>query len=263
MRIRLATALTALTLSIPLLTPMAPTRADPVRADFHSTHASPVAEGYGGAISTVDATATRVGLDVLRRGGNAVDAAVAGAATLGVTEPFSAGIGGGGFFVYYDAATRTVYTIDGREAAPMTMREDAFVNPESGNAYAFDEARVSGISTGVPGTLLTWQEALRRWGTRSLSASLTPAAKVAEHGFLVDATFQSQVSGNAAAFGQFGSTSELYLPGGKPPAGGSTFHNPDLAATYRLIGRRGGVEEFYRGGMARDIVSTVQHPPGA
>jgi gamma-glutamyltranspeptidase/glutathione hydrolase len=263
MRIRLATSLTALTLSIPLLTPMAPARANPVRADFHPTHASSVAEGYGGAISTVDATATRVGLDVLRGGGNAVDAAVAAAAALGVTEPFSAGIGGGGFFVYYDAATREVSTIDGREAAPITMREDAFVNPDNGKAYAFDEARISGIPVGVPGTLLTWQEALRRWGTRSLSASLTPAAKVAERGFLVDATFQSQISANAGPFGQFGSTKQLYLPGGQPPAVGSTFRNPDLAATYRLIGRRGGVEEFYRGGIASDIVSTVRHPPVA
>ena len=263
MRIRRATVLTALMLSIPLFTLMAPIRADPVWAGFHPTHTSPVAEGYGGAISTVDAIATGVGLDVLRRGGNAVDAAVAGAATLGVTEPLSAGIGGGGFFLYYDAARRTVSTIDGRETAPMAMRENSFVNPQTAKAYAFDEARVSGISTGVPATLRTWQEAMRRWGTRPLSASLTPAAKVAERGFPVDATFQSQIRDNAAAFGQFDSTSALYLPGGKPPAVGSTFRNPDLAAVYHLIGRRGGVEEFYRGAIARDIVSTVQHPPVA
>src|SRR3954468_2078054 len=85
-------------------------------ASAHPSHPGhfdkvPVATGYGGAVTTVDADATRGGLDVLRHGGNAVDAAVAAAATLGVTEPYSAGIGGGGFFVYYDAATRKVHTI--------------------------------------------------------------------------------------------------------------------------------------------------------
>src|ERR1700754_1667246 len=123
---------------------------------------NPTAVGSGGAVSTVDPTATAVGLEVLRRGGNAVDAAVAAAATLGVTEPFSAGVGGGGFFVYYDAKTRRVQTIDGREAAPRAMQEDAFQNPD-GTPLQFQEARVSGISAGVPGTLLTWEQALRKW----------------------------------------------------------------------------------------------------
>ncbi|MGK5740314.1 gamma-glutamyltransferase [Micromonospora sp. URMC 103] len=221
---------------------------------------TPVARGYGGAVSTVDPTATAVGLDVLRRGGTAVDAAVAAAATLGVTEPFSAGIGGGGFFVYYDARTRKVHTIDGREAAPASMTETSLVNPSTGRPYEFDEARISGLSAGVPGTLLTWQDALRRWGTRSLAQMLAPAARVAEKGFAVDETFASQIAANQAAFGQFSSTGALYLPGGRPPAVGSTFRNPDLAETYRLIARR-GTDVFYRGEVGRDLVATVQHPP--
>jgi gamma-glutamyltranspeptidase / glutathione hydrolase len=81
----------------------------------------PVAIGSGGAVSSVDPYATEIGLDVLRRGGNAVDAAVATAAALGVTEPYSAGIGGGGFFVFYDARTGRIHTIDGRETAPAAM----------------------------------------------------------------------------------------------------------------------------------------------
>ncbi|MEV0459434.1 gamma-glutamyltransferase [Catellatospora methionotrophica] len=246
------------------VTTLASTAAAPVQASPRppTPEKVPVATGYGGAVATVDLDATKVGLEVLRKGGNAVDAAVAAAATLGVTEPFSAGIGGGGFFVYYSARDRRVYTIDGREAAPMTMGETAFVDPATGLPYAFQEARVSGIAAGVPGTLATWEKALRKWGTTDLGDALRPAAKVADRGFTVDSTFRTQISDNAAAFGQFSSTSELYLPGGLPPEAGTVFRNPDLAATYRLIAKQGtGV--FYRGAVARDIVDTVQHPPVA
>jgi gamma-glutamyltranspeptidase / glutathione hydrolase len=234
--------------------------AAPAQADRLEPPKEPVAIGFGGAISTVDPTATAVGLRVLQKGGNAVDVAVAAAATLGVTEPFSAGIGGGGFFVYYDARSRTVSTIDGRESAPASMTETSFINPATGQPYVFQEARVSGLSVGVPGTLLTWQDALDRWGTRSLADMLEPAAEVAEEGFTVDATFASQIAANRDAFGQFGSTSALYLPGGQPPSVGSRFRNPDLAGTYQLIAER-GTDVFYRGQVGRDIVRTVQRPP--
>jgi gamma-glutamyltranspeptidase / glutathione hydrolase len=222
----------------------------------------PTAYGFGGAVSTVDPTATAVGLNVLRHGGNAVDAAVAAAATLGVTEPFSAGIGGGGFFVYYDAAHKKVHTIDGREAGPSDMTRDYFIDPADGKPYEFAEARVSGLSVGAPGTLATWRAAASKWGTRPLGALLRPAARVADRGFPVDATFRQQVADNADAFGRFGSTSAIYLPGGAPPAVGSILRNPDLADTYRLIARRGtGV--FYGGPIGAEIARTVQHPPVA
>jgi gamma-glutamyltranspeptidase/glutathione hydrolase len=221
---------------------------------------APVAVGRDGAASTVDLDATSVAIDVLRHGGNAVDAAVAAAATLGVTEPFSSGLGGGGFFVFYDARTGKVHTIDGREAAPKSMQEDAFINPATGAPFAFQEARVSGISVGVPGTPQTWQTALQTWGTISLSDALGPAIKVADEGFVVDPTFRQQIVDNLAQFSQFTSTSALYLPGGAPPAVGSTFRNPDLAETYRLLSRH-GMGAFYRGDLATDIVRTVRHPP--
>jgi gamma-glutamyltranspeptidase / glutathione hydrolase len=237
----------------------APAPAAPAPAAAPSS-GSPVAVGYGGAVATVDADATRVGIEVLRQGGNAVDAAVAAAAALGVTEPFSSGIGGGGFFVYYDARTRTVHTIDGREAAPESMTETAFINPATGQPYDFQQARVSGISAGVPGTPLTWQAALQRWGTLSLDEALQPAIGIAERGFVVDSTFRDQVAGNLNAFGRFSSTSALYLPGGQPPKVGSVFRNPDLARTYRMIADD-GVDVLYEGPVARDIVATIQHPP--
>ncbi|GLY95888.1 gamma-glutamyltransferase [Actinoplanes sp. NBRC 103695] len=255
MPLRRATAVTAVAaLGLVTLVPGAPAQA----ADTYG----PTARGYGGAVATVDPTATAVGIEVLRRGGNAVDAAIAAAATLGVTEPFSAGIGGGGFFVYYDARTRKVQTIDGRESGPASMTKDWFIDPADSQPYDFPEARVSGLSVGTPGTLATWESAARKWGTKSLGSLLQPAARVAENGFPVDPTFRQQVTDNAAVFGQFESSSDIYLPGGVPPAVGSTQRNPDLAATYRLIARQGtGV--FYRGAVARDIVRTVQDPPVA
>ncbi len=238
----------------------APAGAVPAGAAPPAPDKSPVAVGFGGAVATVDADATQTGIDVLRAGGNAVDAAVAAAATLGVTEPFSSGIGGGGFFVFYHARSHTVRTIDGREAAPASMNVNSFINPQTGLPYDFQEARVSGISVGVPGSPATWDQALRRWGTISFKKALQPAIRVAKSGFVVDQTFNSQVAGNRDAFGQFSSTSALYLPGGQPPAVGSTFRNPDLARTYELL-QREGVEALYRGALARDIVTTVQHPP--
>ena len=177
------------------------------------------AKGSGGAVTSVDPYATRIGLDVLRAGGNATDAAVATAAALGVTEPYSAGVGGGGFFVHYDAATGAVQTIDGRETAPMGMPEDAFVDPDTGQAYSFNDLVSSGVSVGVPGTLATWQRALDRWGTRNLSASILPAASLAREGFVVDQTFHDQTAANQDRFSQFTSTRGA-VPARREPACG-------------------------------------------
>jgi gamma-glutamyltranspeptidase / glutathione hydrolase len=221
----------------------------------------PTARGYGGAVSSVDPYASRVGLRVLKRGGNAVDAAVATAAALGVTEPFSAGIGGGGYFVHYDASTGKVQTIDGRETAPAAMPHDAFIDPETGEPYNFSpELVTSGVSVGVPGTPATWQRALRRWGTYDLASALAPARELAARGFRVDETFRSQVLQNEVRFRAFVPTKRLYLRGGDAPRVGSTFRNPDLADTYRLLMRR-GTEPFYDGRLAGEIVRAVRRPP--
>lgn len=221
----------------------------------------PTATGYGGAVSTVDRDASAAAIEILREGGNAVDAAVAAAATLGVTEPYSAGIGGGGYFVYYDAKSGKVSTIDGRETAPAGIKHDAFIDPATGKPYPFTPQLVtSGVSVGVPGTPATWERALKRWGTRSLGDALEPAIEVADRGFVVDETFRKQTEDNQKRFEAFPSTSELYLPGGGLPAVGSTFKNPDLADTYRLLANK-GMEAFYNGPLAKEIANTVQNPP--
>lgn len=218
----------------------------------------PVAVGYGGAVASVDADASAAGIAVLRSGGNAVDAAVATAAALGVTEPYSSGIGGGGYFVYYDARSGRVRTIDGRETAPATATATLF--QENGLPIPFAEGQTSGRGVGVPGTPATWQSALEAWGTRSLGQLLKPAEKLARDGFTVDATFRAQTELNQDRFKDFPDTKKLFLPGGALPVVGSTFKNPDLAATYAEIGRK-GAGALYRGPLAEDIVRAVRTPP--
>ena len=233
----------------------------PAFADAGVTEKSATATGYGGAVSTVDPDASAAAVEVLRKGGNAADAAVAAAATLGVTEPYSAGIGGGGYFVFYSAKTRRVSTLDGRETAPAKMRHDAFIDPGTGEPYRFSpELVTSGVSVGVPGTPATWERALDRWGTMDLADVLKPAIRVASEGFVVDDTFRLQTLDNKVRFEAFTSTSKLFLPGGAAPAVGSVFQNPELADTYRLLGEK-GARGFYRGVLAAEIAATVQAPP--
>ncbi|MCU1518727.1 MAG: gamma-glutamyltransferase [Pseudarthrobacter sp.] len=234
--------------------------ASPAFADPRVTDKQATAKGYGGAVSTVDPEATAAAVEILRDGGNAVDAAVAAAATLGVTEPYSAGIGGGGYFVFYNARTGDVDTIDGRETAPATMPDTAFTDLAKGTPYPFAELVSSGLSVGVPGTPATWQRALERWGTLDLDEALDPAIKVANRGFVVDETFRQQTVDNQVRFSAFTSTSDLFLPGGNPPEVGSIFRNRDLARTYRLIARN-GIDAFYGGRLAEEIAATVQAPP--
>ncbi|MBW8480750.1 gamma-glutamyltransferase [Actinomadura sp. PM05-2] len=222
----------------------------------------PVATGSGGAISTVDPDASRIGLEVLAEGGNAMDAAVAAAAALGVSEPYVAAIGGGGYITYYDARTHRVSTFDGRETAPRAMRADSFVDPATGKALPFDEAVTSGLSVGVPGTVAQWQRALDAFGSRRLGTLLQPSIALADRGFVVDQEFYDETVLNQARFSAIEPTRRLFLPGGAPRPVGSVFRNPDLANTYRELARK-GPSWLYGGGLGQEIVKTVRKPPVA
>lgn len=247
-----------LALAAVLATAVAAAPPTAARPDVPAPPKSPVATGYGGAVASVDPDATAAGIEVLRDGGNAVDAAVATAAALGVTEPYSSGIGGGGYFVYYDAESGRVATLDGRETAPRTADEDLFV--EDGEAVPFDQAVTSGLSVGVPGTPATWEQALREWGTSSLGETLAPATRLAAEGFTVDETFRAQTAANEARFRDFPATRELFLPGGELPEVGSTLRNPDLAGTYAQLADD-GVRAMYRGDLGAAVSETVRRPP--
>ena len=221
----------------------------------------PVAVGTGGAVASVDTLASQVAVDVLRNGGNAVDAAVAAAAALGVVEPYSCGIGGGGFMVIYRASDGKVTTIDARETAPAAMRPDSFI--ENGTPLPFNDARWSGLSVGVPGTVRGWNEALRGYGTMSLAELLSPAIAIARNGFEVDQVFFDQTQQNVDFFNDITSTRAVYLEAdGTPYDVGETFRNPDMARAYARIVRL-GPKGFYRGDIADGMVNAVQNPPVA
>ena len=243
--------------------PVAPAPADAAErapAAHRATAKQPTAVGAAAPWRTVDPEATRAGLAVLRHGGNAVDAAVAAAATLGVTEPYSSGIGGGGYFVYYDAKTRKVRTIDGRETAPQAMTPTR--SWTNGVPIDFNEAVTSGLSVGVPGTPATWQRALRPVGHALASAqALKPADRVARHGFVVDQTFRAPDRGQPGALPRLHVDPQAVPARRQPPAVGSVFRNPQLADTYDALGRK-GIDWLYDGALGREIVHTVQAPAG-
>ncbi|MDC0711406.1 gamma-glutamyltransferase [Stigmatella sp. ncwal1] len=222
---------------------------------------TPEATGRGGAAATVDVRATSAAIEILKDGGNAVDAAVAAAAVLGATDLYSCGIGGGGFMVIYRAEDQRVITVEHREMAPRASSRGLFYAGDT--PIPMFEVMTSGVSAGVPGMVQGWEVALSRYGTRGLAEVLQPAIRVAERGFEVDQTFFEQTSRNVERFKLFSSSAQLFLPdGGKPAPVGAIFRNPGLAKTYRRVAE-GGSRAFYRGEIARAIVDTVAHPPMA
>ena len=229
----------------------------PAAADVGSGSGPPTAIGTGGAAASVEKLATEAAVGILRRGGNAVDAAVASAAVLGVTEPFSCGVGGGGFMVIRTAGGR-VTTIDGRETAPMAMHPTSIW--ENGRPLPFNDARYSGLSVGVPGTVETWADALEKYGTMSLAEVFAPAIHVARHGYVIDQVWFDQVNANRDWFDDIPASAALFLdPDGTPRDVGTVFTNPALAKTYERIAHL-GAKGFYRGAVADALVETVQHP---
>ncbi len=218
----------------------------------------PVASGSGGAVATISERASQSALQILNQGGNAVDAAVAAAATLGVTDPFSCGIGGGGFMVIYLAKDKRVITIDHRETAPKAFTPLAFI--DNGKEIDTSTAIASGMAVGVPGTVRGWHEALSRYGTMGFKQVLAPAIDVATKGFKVSPAFHELSVKAEGKFNKFSSTRDLYLKDGKALPPGTLTRNPGMAKAYREIAAHGH-KAFYEGAIGRAVVDTVNRPP--
>src|SRR3984957_17706506 len=220
----------------------------------------PVAVGTGGAVASMDLDASQAGIEALKHGGNAIDAAVATASTLGVTIPFVAGPGGGGFMVIYLAKTHQVVTIDGRETCPSACTPTMFTDPKTGQPLGYDYASDQPLATGVPSMVATWAKAVSLYGRNSLAADLQPAIGVADRGFRVNADFvQLTESGLPELQAYPASRALLLTPAGDPLPVGYLLRNPDLAKTYRLLARY-GPSYLYDGPLGRAIVQADDHP---
>lgn len=221
----------------------------------------PVAVGDGGAAATEHPAASEAAIKILKKGGNAIDAAVAAAAAQGVTRPFSGGIGGGGFMHIYLADEDRSLILDHVAVTSENMEPDAYINPETGTLYPSNVRRSSGVSVGIPGSVKAWEEALEKYGTMTLSEVLQPAIEVAEEGFVADDNFIRETSEEADRLRLFDSSIDVYLEeNGDVPEPGTVMKNPDLAKTYRLIAEHGS-DIFYEGEIAEAIIETIQNPP--
>src|SRR5690606_3253382 len=178
--------------------------------------------GHGGAVATISHEASLAAMEILNAGGNAIDAAVAAAATLGVTDPFSCGIGGGGFMLIWSAKDRRVIALDHREVAPASFHPGVFLDAE-GKAMDWKATVPNGIAVGVPGTVRGWHEALTRYGTMGFDKVLAPAIRVADQGFAVGPNFHRINEVNEAKFARFSTASALYLKDGQALPVGTHF----------------------------------------
>ncbi|REJ72652.1 MAG: gamma-glutamyltransferase [Planctomycetota bacterium] len=201
-----------------------------------------------GMVATSQPLAAQAGLEVLRSGGNAVDAAIAVNAMLGVVEPMSCGIGGDLFVIYWDAKTETLYGLNASGRSPYGLNREVFKERE------LTEIPAEGpLAWSVPGCVDGWQMLSERFGARPLAELLQPAIRHAEEGFPVSEIIAGQWKGAEKSFESWPDSAATWLIDGRPPEAGEIFRNPNLAATYRLIAA-GGRDAFYEGPIAQQIV---------
>jgi gamma-glutamyltranspeptidase/glutathione hydrolase len=210
-----------------------------------------VARGTGGAVAAAEENAARAGIEILRRGGNAADAAVAVAFALAVTWPEAGNIGGGGFWISRDANGRTL-AIDFRETAPRNARRDLFIRPRRGGLPP--SSTEGPLASGVPGSVDGLWRAHRSAGRLSWKTVIEPAVRIARQGFVMTETVSESIAAPRyrARLAVDPETAAIFLPHGQPPVPGTVFRQPALARTLEAIRDRGS-DGFYRGRVAREI----------
>lgn len=218
--------------------------------------------GKQGVVSAGRAEAAQIGRDILARGGNAIDAAVAVAFAMGVCEPNASGIGGGGFMLIRDGKTGKSVFLDFRENAPMAATPAMYTPKASGSNYDKDLSNVyGGKAVGVPGDVAGLLYALEQYGTMTPEQVISPAAQLAREGYVVTPLLNGDMTEHQEQLKTYGDGWKIYLKDGQPWPVGSIISNPDLADTLDKIAK-GGKDAFYKGEIADKIIAQVAKDGG-
>jgi gamma-glutamyltranspeptidase/glutathione hydrolase len=216
----------------------------------------PHVAGTEAAVVSDHPLASAAGADVLKRGGNAVDAAITMAAVLAVVRPHMNGVGGDAFMLMHDASTRQTYALNGSGRAGSKATPALFAERK------LAEVPSTGIlSVSVPGAVAAWSDALQRFGTITLAQALAPAIRYAEDGFPVSERLAADFAEEARKVARDPELARIFMPGGKPPAVGTLLKQPELAATLRAIAKD-GPDAVYRGALAKRIVGFMEQEAG-
>jgi gamma-glutamyltranspeptidase/glutathione hydrolase len=216
-------------------------------AAFCFTSRAELGYGTNGIVASVNDIATRAGVDAMRHGGNAVDAAIATALTLGVVDGFNSGIGGGCFILIRKHDGKFL-AIDGRETAPAAATRDMFIRDGKGDTNL---SQTGPLASGVPGALAAYDLALRKAGKLTLKYHLLMAAQIAEEGFRLDKSYAKTLETSANDLAKFdGSHALFWKPDGSVYERNDLFRQPDLANTYRMVAQH-GLKWFYGGPFAK------------
>ncbi|GHA75951.1 gamma-glutamyltransferase [Cognatilysobacter bugurensis] len=213
----------------------------------------------GTAIASAHVLATQAGLDMIRQGGNAFDAAIAVSATLSVVEPVSSGIGGGGFFLLHDAKTGRDVFVDAREVAPESASPEAYLDAKGD--LDRDRATNGPWSAGIPGLPAALVHLSEKYGRLPLSTTLAPAIRVAREGFEVYPRLEKGYASRREVMERYRGTREVFLADGTPPVTGEMLRQPDLARTFELLAKE-GFDGFYRGDVAAKLLASVKEEGG-
>lgn len=215
--------------------------------------------GKNGMVASEQGLATQVGLDILKQGGNAIDAAVAVGFALAVVLPNAGNIGGGGFMVLHDDKTGKDVAIDFREIAPAKASRDMYLDNQ-GNVID-GKSLFTHDASGVPGTVAGMEYALKKWGTMPLSKVLEPAIKLADKGFIVSDVLAQTLKEEKSTLGKWSSSKAIFFKNGEPLKSGDLLVQKDLAKSLRLIAKQ-GAKAFYQGEIATKIAKEMQSHGG-